>query len=158
VRELSLQVSAGRLHSPEALEPTVDEDRITASATYTQPFGSDNLWSTTFAWGRKILRPGETLDGYLLKSALILKKTYTVFLRAERLAETELHHDVPALHDRVLTVSKVSLGGIYDFYRTEHVKVGIGGLVSKYLLPDELKPLYGSDPTSAMVFMRLKVI
>ena len=35
---------------------------------------------------------------------------------------------------------------------------GIGGLVSKYLLPDELKPVYGSDPTSGMVFMRLKVI
>lgn len=158
IRELSMQVSAGRLHSPEALEPLVNEDRITASATYTQPFGDDSLWSTTFAWGRKILRPGETLDGYLLESALILQKTCTVFLRAERVAETELHHDVPALHDRVLNANKISLGGIYDFYRTEHVKVGIGGLVSKYLLPDELKPLYGSDPTSAMVFMRLKVI
>jgi len=158
VRELSIQISASRLHAPEALDPLVNEDRITASATYTQPFGNDNLWSTTFAWGRKILRPGETLDGYLLESALILQKTYTVFMRAERVAETELHHDVAALHDRVLSVNKVSLGGIYDFYRTEHVKLGIGGLVSKYLLPDELKPLYGGDPTSGMVFMRLKVI
>jgi hypothetical protein len=158
IRELSIQVSAGRLHSPEGLEPLVNEDRITASATYTQPFGNDSLWSTTFAWGRKILRPGETLDGYLLESAVILQKTYTVFARAERVAETELHHDLPALHDRVLNVNKISLGGIYDFYRTEHVKIGIGGLVSKYLLPDELKPLYGSDPTSGMVFMRLKVI
>ena len=64
VRQLSMQVSWGRLRSPEALDPLVDEDRITASATYTQPFGDDNLWSTTVAWGRKILRPGETLDGY----------------------------------------------------------------------------------------------
>ena len=102
IRELSMQVSWGRLHSPEGLEPLVDEDRITASATYTQPFGNDNLWSTTVAWGRKILRPGETLDGYLLESAVVLKKTYTVFARAERVAETELHHDVPALHERVL--------------------------------------------------------
>ena len=131
---------------------------ITASATYAQPFGDGNLWSTTFAWGRKILRPGETLDGYLLESALTLKKTYTVFMRAERVAETELHEDVPVLAGRVLNVNKVSVGGIYDFYRTDHVKVGIGGLISKYLLPDELKPVYGSDPTSGMVFMRLKVI
>ena len=104
------------------------------------------------------LRPGETLDGYLLESALTLKKTYTVFMRAERVAETELHEDVPVLAGRVLDVNKVSVGGIYDFYRTDHVKVGIGGLISKYLLPDELKPLYGSDPTSGMVFMRMKVI
>src|SRR5436305_13127481 len=157
IRELSMQVSYGRLKSPEALEPLVDEDRITASATYTQPFGDDNLWSSTFAWGRKMLRPGETLDGYLLESALILKKTYTLFLRAERVAETELHHDVPALHDRVLMVNKVSVGGIYDFYRTEHVRAGIGALISKYALPEELKPLYGSDPTSGMIFARIKV-
>jgi hypothetical protein len=157
IRELSMQVSYGRLRSPEALEPNVDEDRITASATYTQPFGEDNLWSSTFAWGRKMLRPGETLDGFMLESALILKNTYTLFLRAERVAETELHHDVPALRDRVLMVNKVSVGGIYDFYRTEHVRAGIGGLVSKYALPDELKPLYGSDPTSGMIFGRIKV-
>ena len=57
IRELSLQVSAGHLHSPEQLSPEVDEDRITASATYTQPFGQNNLWSSTFAWGRKMNHP-----------------------------------------------------------------------------------------------------
>ena len=156
-REMSMQVSYGRLRTPEALEPNVDEERITASAIYTQPFGDDNLWSSTFAWGRKILHPGETLDGFMLESAVILKKTYTLFMRAERVAETELHHDVPALHDRVLMVNKLSVGAIYDFYRTEHVKAGIGALVSTYLLPDELKPLYGSDPTSGMIFGRIKI-
>ena len=158
VRELSMQVSFGRLRSPEQLSPDQDEDRVTASATYTQPFGDDNLWSSTFAFGRKMLRPGDTLDGYLLESALVLKKTYTLFARAERVAETELHEGVEALEGRILMVNKLSLGGIYDFYRTEHVKFGVGGLVSKYALPDALKPLYGSDPTSGMVFLRLKVM
>jgi hypothetical protein len=157
VRQLSMQVSYGRLHSPEQLAPEQNEDRLTASATYVQPFGDDNLWSTTFAWGRKMLRPGDTLDGYLLEGALLLRNTYTLFVRAERVAETELHHDVPALEGRVFNVGKVSLGGIYDFYRTQHVKVGIGALVSRYDLPSELLPLYG-DPTSAMVFARLKVM
>src|SRR5215211_751635 len=49
VRELSAQVSWGHIHSPEQLEPEVDEDRITASLIYTQPFGDNNLWSSTFA-------------------------------------------------------------------------------------------------------------
>jgi hypothetical protein len=73
-------------------------------------------------------------------------------------AETELHEDVAGLEGRILMVNRLSVGGIYDFYRTEHVKFGIGGLVSKYALPSELKPVYGSDPTSAMVFMRMRVI
>ena len=76
-----MQVSYGRIRSPEALEPDVDDERITASVIYTQPFG----------------------------------------------------------------------------YRTDHVRAGTGALVSKYALPDELKPLYGSDPTSGMIFGRIKV-
>jgi hypothetical protein len=157
IRELSMQVSWGRIHSPEQLASDVDEDRVTASAIYTRPFGDGNLWSTTFAWGRKILRPGETLDGYLLESALVFKKAVTLFARAERVVETELHEHVPALDRRVLMVNKLSVGGIYDFYRTEHTKIGIGALISKYALPSVLKPIYGNDPTSAMIFARLKI-
>ncbi len=54
-------------------------------------------------------------------------------------------------------MDKLSVGAIYDFYQTEHVRAGIGALVSKYALPDELRPLYGSDPTSGMIFGRIKV-
>ena len=153
IQELSLQVSYGHLHSPEQLEPDRNEDRFTASATYTQPFGKDNIWSTTAAWGRKMTKPGNTLDGFILESAAIFKKTYTVFARAERVQEDELVDLTPA---PIYTVNKVSVGGIYDFYRTDHAKFGVGGLVSFYGLPGDLKPLYG-DPTSAMAFVRLKI-
>jgi hypothetical protein len=163
MRELSLQVSAGHLHSPEQLSPEVNEDRITASATYTQPFGRNDLWSTTFAWGRKMIRPGNTLDGFLLESEVIFDQTYTLFMRAERVQEDELLENVieamPNAVTRmpVFTVNKLSIGGIYDVPLADHLKLGIGGLVSKYGLPSPLKPFYGSDPTSFMVFLRLKL-
>jgi hypothetical protein len=54
------------------------------------------------------------------------------------------------------TVSKLSLGGIHDFVRTEHIKFGVGALTSRYGIPDALKSVYG-DPTSYMVFARLKI-
>lgn len=151
IREVSMQVSWGRIHSPEQLEPDRNEDRLTASATYTQPFGKDDLWSTTAAWGRKMNRPGTTLDGFVLETAAIFKKTYTLFARAERVQENELIES-PA----ITTVHKTSFGGIYDFWRTEHAKFGVGGLVSFYGLPGDLKPFYG-DPTSYMAFVRLKI-
>jgi hypothetical protein len=157
IEQLSMQVSAGRLHSPEQLEPNVDEDRITASAIYTQPFGDNNFWSTTLAWGRKMLQPGDTLDGFMLESALIFQKTYTLFLRAERVDENELFHDVPGFEGRVFTVNKVSVGGIYDIPLHQNVKFGVGGLVSAYGIPSEIKPFYGHDPISYMLFGRLKV-
>lgn len=156
VREVSMQVSYGQLRSPEQLAPDVDEDRITASVIYTRPFGDNNLWSTTFAWGRKINRPGNTLDGFLLESAVILNKTWTLFARAELVQEDELLENLPIPIEGIFPVSKLSVGGIYDFKLAEHLKLGIGALVSVYGVPAGLKPFYG-DPTSYMVFFRLKV-
>lgn len=158
VRELSLQVSYGHLNSPEQLEPAVNENRLTASAIYTTPFGDGHLWSTTAAWGRKMLSPGDLLDAYLLESSMILKNNWTLFMRAERVAENELTDDIPSLEGRAFTVGKVSVGGVYDFIRTDHAKFGIGGLVSRYLLPADLKPVYGRDLTGFMVFGRIKLL
>jgi hypothetical protein len=153
IHELSLQISWGHLQSPEQLAPEKNEDRLTASATYTVPFGKDNVWSTTAAWGRKMEKPGDTLDGFLLETEAMFQKTYTIFARAERVQENELLDVTPA---PVFTVNKLSVGGIYDFYRTDHAKFGIGGLVSFYGIPGDLKSSYG-DPTSGMVFVRFKV-
>jgi hypothetical protein len=155
-REWSLQVSYGHLNSPEQLAPAMNEDRLTASAIYTTSFGDGHLWSTTLAWGRKMLRPGDTLDAFLLESSVILKDNVTLFMRAERVAQNELMHDVPGLEGKTFIVNKASVGGIYDFIRTKHAKFGIGGLVSRYGLPDEVKAEYGRDLTSYMVFGRLK--
>jgi hypothetical protein len=155
--ELSMQVSAGRLRSPEQLKPGVDEDRITASATYTQPFGDGNLWTSTVAWGRKMQRPGDTLDGFSIESALLFQKTYTLFARAERVEENELFRNVPGFDGRVFTVNKLSVGGIYDIPLHDRMRFGLGALVSTYGLPSEIKPFYGHDPVSYMLFARIKV-
>jgi hypothetical protein len=163
--DLSMQVSYGRLKSPEQLSPDVNEDRVTASIIYTTKPWDDALWSSTFAWGRKMNHPGNTLDGFMLESALVLKNTWTFFMRAERVQEDELfdvHTDDESstAHSKkpIFTVNKLSVGAIYDFRVTDHLKVGIGGLVSKYTIPSGLLPPYGRDPTSFMAFVRLKLI
>ena len=151
-RELSFQASWGHLKSPEQLEPEKNEDRFTVSAIYTQPFGKNNIWSTTLAWGRKMMKPGDTLDGLILETAAIFDRTYTIFARAERVQENELlDHSGP-----VVTVNKLTVGGIYDFYSVRNTKFGIGSLVSFYGIPGDLRPVYG-DPVSGMVFARFKV-
>ena len=82
-------------------------------------------------------------------------------MRTERVAEDELL-DVPGVQGLgtpapIFTVNKETLGGIYDVPVADHLKFGIGGLVSKYGIPGDLKPIYSSDPTSYMLFFRLKV-
>jgi hypothetical protein len=160
-REFSMQISWGHITSPEQLMPTVDENRLTASLSYTKPFNAGDLWATTLAWGRKYDTPGNTLDGYLAESELIFKNGITLFTRAERVQNDELlERDEmvmgPATLQPVYTVSKVSVGGIYDFVHTQNIKLGLGALVSRYGIPDALKSDYG-DPTSYMIFARLKI-
>jgi hypothetical protein len=161
-RELSMQISWGHITSPEQLTPTVDENRLTASLSYTKPFNAGDLWATTLAWGRKYDSPGNTLDGYLAESELIFKNGITLFTRVERVQNDELleRDEIvmmgPVTLQPVYTVSKVSVGGIYDFVHTQNMKLGLGALVSRYGIPDALKSDYG-DPTSYMIFARLKI-
>ena len=155
----SLQTSWGYLKSPEQLLPNVNENRITASGTYSLPFGDRNFWATSFAWGRKMNSPGRTLDGFLLESELVLHRLNTFFARAERVDEDELYELAPtsSLQGQVFTVGKLSLGYIRDFEVGPQVRLGFGGLVSRYSYPTQLDGAYGSDPTSFMLFLRLKL-
>jgi hypothetical protein len=153
----SFQTSWGYLNSPEQLMPNVSENRVTASGTYNLPFDSNN-WATTFAWGRKMNNPGHDLDGFLLESAVVLHDTHTFLGRAERVGEDELFDGSPTLGNQVITVNKLSVGYIRDFHIAEHLKFGVGGLVSRYAYPDKIDSAYGSNPTSYMAFVRLKLI
>ncbi len=153
----SLQVSWGHLTSPEQLAPTVNENRVTASAIYDRPLPAGN-WATTFAWGRKILSDGRSLNGFLLESELTLDRLDTLFARAERVDEDELFDDAASpLRGRTYTVGKLSVGAIRDVAIGAHVKLGLGGLVSRYVYPAALDRAYGRDPTSFMLFLRLKL-
>jgi hypothetical protein len=153
----SLQVSTGHLHSPEQLEPNVDTQRTTASATYNRAGAEGRNWQTTFAWGRNAKSPGNTLDALLLESAASFGPAgrHTIFGRAERVKEDELFESGP-LAGRIFTVEKLSAGYIYDLLQRNDVRLGLGGVGSVALLPSQLDSAYGNRPFSWMVFLRAR--
>ena len=110
----SFQVSYGDIDSPEQLHPDVDTKRYTASAAYNKPFENGN-WQTMLAWGRNNNNPGNTLDAFLIESAIQLKKTHTLFTRFERAEKDELFPEGDPLEGEVFKVNKSTLGYIYDF-------------------------------------------
>jgi hypothetical protein len=152
----SFQTSYGHLNSPEQLEPNVDQNRFTASATYNKRFGTNN-WQTLFAFGQDQNNPGNTLDAFLLESAVNFDRTHTVFARFERVAKDELFAAPDPLAGKIFWVTKISLGYIYDFPPVHHVQFGMGALGSIHFLPDSLDDSYGDTPTSFMVFARAKL-
>ena len=151
----SLQVSQGYIHSPEELQPDVNQHRTTASAVYDRTLDAGN-WATTLAWGRADNQPGHTLNAFLAESELTIHDTHTLFARLERVQEDELFTGVSPLAGEVFGVTKLSVGYIHDWPVAAHLYFGLGGLVSLYDLPEAVNSAYGS-PHSYMVFARLKL-
>lgn len=175
-RSLSLQVSMASLDEPEALEPGIDQTRMTASALYTAPLGHGNV-SAALIWGRNVPRgtrsdidPGhghDPVDGdeavgghgatnaFLAESALQLGQTF-VFGRAEWVekAGEELALD-GALSEGVHRVGALSVGAGHELVQTSGLALSVGGQVGTYRVPDSLRPLYGDTPVSLQAFVRL---
>jgi hypothetical protein len=152
----AFQGSFGHLKGREQLEPRVNTDRLTLSAIYNRTW-PQNAWQTTLAWGRNADTGKKATGAYLLESTLAHRDRHTFLGRIERANKDELFEPGSPLAQQDFAVGKLSVGYIYDFERTGHVKVGIGSLVSIALLPAALKPVYGGSPVSEMVFLRFKL-
>jgi hypothetical protein len=155
-KDWSLQTSYGHIVSPEQLTPNVNQDRLTASASFNWRWRG-NPAQTTFAWGRIRDTPGNALDAFLLESAIHIRDVHTIFGRVERVSKDDLFDTGPLTGD-VFTVNKVSLGYIYEFARWKDSQWGVGAGGSVYPIPAALTPAYGPTPTSFMLFARVKVI
>lgn len=152
----SMQISQGFIKSPESLEPNINQNRTTASATYNKPLEKGN-WQTTMAWGMNNNNPGHTSNALLLETSVSWQDKHTVFSRAEWVQKDELFEAPAPQAGTQYNVGKLSVGYIYDIPLAEHLKIGIGGLGSVYALPQGLDQTYGRDPASAMAFIRLKI-
>ncbi len=154
-RDLSLQVSQGWLHSPEQLTPDQNQRRTTASVTYNRAY-SAGTWQTTVAWGENVDMPGRTLDAWLVESAAGFGP-HTVFARAEQVDKDDLFLAPSPLAGDAFRIGKLSLGYAYAIPAGRHVLIDLGGLISVYDLPTAIKPAYGSDPRSFMIFTRVRL-
>ena len=81
----------------------------------------------------------------------------TLFGRAERVAKDELFLPGAPLYGESFTVSKLSLGYIYDFAHVSALGLGVGGLASTYSYPAPLNSTYSYRPTSWMLFVRARL-
>ena len=149
----ALQASWGYIHRPESLEPGIDQRRTTMSASYNVKLTEGN-WQTTLAWGRNDFAPGPSLDALLLESAVSWQR-HTLFTRAENDEKNELFEAPHPLAGRSFSVSKFSLGYVYDIPVAEHLKLGFGAVGSLYALPKALDADYGRAPNSYMLFTRI---
>jgi len=154
--DLALQVSSGRLASPEQLEPNVAVRRTTASISYNH-IGSRLEWQSTLAWGRNQPTPGTASDAWLLESALRFHSVHTVFARAERVGKDELFTPGQSLYGPAYPINAFSLGYVYDFAHWRALRAGLGAMGTLYAFPSLLDRTYGGAPASMLLFLRVRL-
>ena len=148
----ALQVSAGHLEEAEQEfppQPRNDIDRLTASATYHRPLGSDGLWASTLAYGLNsglVIVPDGQFDAstqaLVFESTVTLRDTHTFFGRAEVVEKPaeELHaHEFAR---SIFTVGKLQAGYVRQLKPRRGLQIGFGGTASISLVPEDLASRY----------------
>jgi hypothetical protein len=157
------QYSWAQLRSPEALFPTENQDRMTASAIYNRPFAHSGNWASTLAWGRTLDLPGHLVENsYLLESTLRFHERNYAFTRIEdvdRTSELLLGEKPlpPGFEEQSAgRVQAYTFGYDRDLGRIRHLSTALGAQVTAYAPGAKLQPVYGSDPIGVVVFLRLR--
>lgn len=164
-RNWTMQISHGFLRSPEAHDPGVDIRRTTASLQYNRKFERGN-WASAFVWGRNHLSGHHdgifNLNSYTAESTVqFLDKNY-LYTRLELVDKDELLRPADRAllgitqHHPIFRVGAYTFGGARDIWNTDKVSLAIGGDVTFYSKPAILDRLYGNNPVSWKIFLRLR--
>jgi hypothetical protein len=162
-RNWTTQVSYGFLKKPEALQPTTDMRRATASISYNRPF-LRGWWATSLIWGRNHLSsPGNTANqnAYTAESTVnFLDKNY-LYTRLELVDRDELLNDqqLAQLGFKVqpsFRIGAYTFGGDRDIWDTDKLSMAVGSDVTFYSKPAVLDTLYGQHPVSCRLFFRIR--
>ncbi len=149
----AMQVSHGRLHHPEQLEPGVDQDRTTASVMYDGPLGDAGRVGATIAWGRNRNRPGHLLDAWMAEATAEWAGRHAIFARAERAAKDELFAEPDPREGRAFEVGSITAGYRCDAWTREHASLGIGAAATLAAVPRTIRDAYGASPASLLIFL-----
>ena len=156
------QYSYSRVHSPEALAPSENQDRMTASIMYNRPLAPHGNWASTVLWGRTRSSDGAVENSYLLESTLRLRKNnlWSRIEDAGRTSELLLgERPLPTgfIEEPLTHVQAYTFG--YDrelAANIPHLSVALGGQITAYSVGQPLRPVYGSHPVGGLIFLRLR--
>jgi hypothetical protein len=155
-RDWDAQFSAAHLKTPEYIEPFFDVTRLTASIGYTR---SDGRAAALLSWGQNREIHG-IMDAYLFEGTFRSRGRQALYTRAELATKDILspggRHPRGFVHFHPLSrVGALTAGYVFDLADSRAGQYGIGGDVTVYHVPANLRDNYGS-PASFHVFLRYR--
>jgi hypothetical protein len=155
-RTLSMQVSKAFINSPEELEPDEDIDRTTASVTHVSAMtGENHFLTSTFVWGYNDSGPDHKENSFTLESNLQLDRlaVYGKYENIDKSAGELVLNEFE--ENKIFNISALTLGVNYTMLRQLKTNFAIGAQGSVFMADAALDPIYGENPISAEVYLRI---
>lgn len=155
----SFSTSYAYFKSPEALDPAISEQRITASVLNNRSVWKNGEWASAIIYGGNKLEHTDWWSNSLLaESNLTFDRWNSVFARLEYVEKSAEDLDIlnqPA--DSRFKVGSAALGYVREITRYPGGSLGLGARVAVDLVPAAIAPEYGSrTPTGFAVYLRLR--
>jgi hypothetical protein len=155
-RTLSMQVSKALIKSPEQSHPEEDINRTTASVTHIlSMIGENHFLSSTFIWGNNDSGADHKENSFTLESNLQLDRLaiYGKYENVDKSAE-ELALEQFDAKD-IFNINALTLGLNYTFLRQFKTNIAVGAQGSLFMADSSLDTIYGDNPMSAEVYIRI---
>ncbi len=151
----SFQASQGFIKSPESVRPNEDVYRTTVSAVYSKPLRRNGFVNVTGLWG---MNKSHGNEHALLLEAAYVKNIFSMYGRYEMVQKSihELDLDEKAYeHDALFNINVLTIGMSLDVIDSKAMRLAFGGQGTVYAPDERLESIYGKNPVSAQVFIRL---
>jgi hypothetical protein len=155
IRELSLQVSHAFVKSPEELHPNEDIRKTTASVTHILPLAGENHFlSSTAIWGYNDSEDHQE-DAFTIEPNLQLDRL-AIYGRYEWIEKSNEELLIEGIEeDKLFAINALTLGVNYTILREHKTNVAVGAQGSLYMTEAELDPVYGKNPISGEIYLRI---
>jgi hypothetical protein len=155
-KNLSLQVSQAFIKSPEAIEPEEDVNRTTASVLHSLQLPGHNKSLTSAAiWGYNDSGEDHREHSYTVESNLQLDRL-AVYTRFENIEKSASELLLTNFEDHQLfTINALTLGLNYTIIRKGNTNLAVGAQGSIYAADKALDEVYGNNPASLEVYLRI---
>ena len=155
-RQVALQVSQAFIKSPEPIDPEEDIKRTTASIIHSLPLaGRNHFLNSTFVWGYNDSGEDHQENSFTFESNLQLDRLaiYGRYELVEKSAGELLLKQFE--HHELFSIRALTLGLNYTVVRQWKTNAAIGAQTSLFSADRRLDPVYGNNPVSVEVYLRL---
>ncbi len=153
----ALQVSHGFIKSPEALHPTEDVNRTTASAIYSKAMNGGGWVNASLVYGVNNTKGHKDENSILLEGSWNRKRLalYSRYEFVQKSVEELALDETIYGHDNLYAVNEITAGVHYDVIQLANTRLAMGTQFSYYAADKKLDGLYGSDPMAFQFYLRI---